>query len=102
MPFWGSFGSNSRAQSKRLWPVCNLFLTYLAAQNDFNGPKFSTVGQGITTSDWWGPLGAILVMVEGPKKILSSPGGPNPSVPIAPRPNHRPKPQAVGPTVTPK
>ena len=100
MPFWGSFGSNSRAQSKRLWPVCNLFLTYLAAQNDFNGPKFSTVGQGITTSDWWGPLGAILVMVEGPKKDIVKPWRPKTLSPHTP--NHRQKPQAVDPTITPK
>ena len=55
-PFWSDF----RAQSKRLGPVCSLFLTRLATQNDLNGPKSGTVGQGMTILYWWGPLGAIL------------------------------------------
>ena len=55
---FGPFRSDFRAQSKRLGPVCSLFLTRLATQNDLNGPKSGTVGQGMTIMYWWGPLWA--------------------------------------------
>ena len=38
--------SDFRAQSKRLGPFWRIFFTHLATQNDLNGSKSGTVGQG--------------------------------------------------------
>ena len=38
-PFWKPFWRDIRPQSKIVGPVWSLFLTRLAAKNDFNGPK---------------------------------------------------------------
>ena len=49
----------------RCWGLCwSLFLICLATQNDLDGYKSGTVGQGITIGYWWGPLGPFWVILE--------------------------------------
>ena len=43
---FGPFRRDFRPQSKIAGPDWSLFLTRLAAKNDFNSPKTDTVGQG--------------------------------------------------------
>ena len=58
-PLWKPFRSDFRDQSKIVGPIWSLFLTRLAAKNDFNGPKTDTGGQGNYHTWLVGSLGPI-------------------------------------------
>ena len=57
--FWDIMGHFRVILGACLEPISSLFLTRLATQNDLNGPKYGTVGHGMTILYRWGPLGAI-------------------------------------------
>ena len=66
-PLWKPFRSDFRDQSKIVGPIWSLFLTRLAAKNDFNGPKTDTVGQGNYHTGLVGAFGAHFGVILGPR-----------------------------------